>query len=107
MNYKWKKENPIEMIRMAEKMSQKDFARKLGYPNKDQFKYHMRNFTDDIIGKIIKIYDQDLRMEIINFLKFELRNLKKQIKTPKRKTANVDSNESDVEKNVTSLLDRI
>ena len=80
MNYKLNEYNPIEEIRITERMSQEGFAKKLGYDNTAQYSYHVKQFTQDIIGKVNIIYDRDLKTEVINHLKFENRKLKKQIK---------------------------
>ena len=107
MNYKTNEQNPIEMIRLSEQKNQADFAQKLGFEDKSQYSYHMRNFTPDIIEKINALYDRDLSNEIINHLKFKIRKLKKQIKDSSKinkndKIANNPSNNQ-----ISDLINRV
>ncbi len=97
--------NPIEAIRMNERISQTDFSVKLGYPNKHQYIYHVRNFTLDIIQKINAIYERDITMDIINHLKCEIRSLKKQNKVIKKELDKTRSNDND--KSINSMMDKL
>jgi len=46
--------NPIELIRLSEKLTQQEFAEKLGYKEQGTYAYHRNQFTADIIAKIQK-----------------------------------------------------
>ena len=103
MNYKLKNNNPIEMIRMAENVNQKDFSEKLGYLSKDLYTYHMRQFTSEIVTKVKNVYGRDLTMEIINHLKCENRRLKQQYLAIKKELDKASS----YDKSISSMLDKI
>ncbi len=95
-------ENPIEMIRINEKISQKEFAEKIGYSNKDQYAYNVKEFTLDIIQKIQAVYGINISMDIISYLKGKLRNQKKTIPNKTvQKNSNLNNN------NPSNLLDLI
>jgi len=87
--------NPIEMLRIAEKLSQKKFAEKLGYRSKDQYSYHSKEFTKDIIVRVYNIYGIDIVPDIISFLKNEVKSLKRNNNTSK-KPINQANNFSDI-----------
>ena len=106
MNYKISEINPIEAIRLAERISQKDFAKNLGYPNKDRYTHHMRNFTQDVIDRVKAVYDRDIAMEIINHLRYKCRELQKQLKQT-NKLSKSDSNTESPVRSINSILDRI
>ena len=107
MNYKINEMNPIEAIRMSERISQMDFAEKLGYSNKDNYSYHMRNFTQDIIQKVSVAYDRDITMDIINHLKFECRKLKKLNKVLEKNQPKTELNANESNQSISSLLEKI
>ncbi len=98
--------NPIERLRMIEEVSQKNFAVKLGYSNKDNYSYNMRNFTEDIIAKIQSVYDRDITMDIINHLKCENRKLKKQLKAQKKKIDSSGLDGPNKKDDIYGILDR-
>jgi hypothetical protein len=108
MNYKINEMNPIEAIRMAERISQKAFAVKLGYKSKDNYQYHMRNFTQDIVDKVKVVYDRDVTLEIINHLKFKCRKLQKQLKQQKKNQFAKSETTAEVKnKSIRSILDKV
>ena len=94
--------NPVERIRMIEEVSQEKFASQLGYPNKGQYCYHMRNFTEDVIDKIKIAYNRDITMDIINHLKYKCRELHKQLKHSRS-----DSKPKSSERSINSIIDKI
>lgn len=93
MNYKLSENNPLEMMRIGEKMSQDEFAFKLGFLNKAQYIHHMRNFTRMIIDKVKTVYSIDLTMEIINYLKCENRRISKLCKELSKQALKTTDNE--------------
>ncbi len=107
MNYKLNEQNPIEMIRISEKESQKNFAIKLGFSGKDQYRYHMNQFTKEIIDKMKKVYDQDLTIEIINYLKYENRSLMKKNKLSKHELKRKDLESISSKNSISSLVDNM
>ena len=106
MNYKINEMNPLEAIRLTERISQKDFAAKLGYPNKGQYSHHMRNFTQDVIDKVHSVYDRDITMDIINHLKFNCRKLKKQLKAVKKNPTGGSPDDPNKSQNIYDILDK-
>jgi len=96
MNPKWQKINPVELIRMSEKTSQAEFAEKLGFNSKDNYRNHMTRFTKRIIGKINEIYGVDITEEIIIYLHHEIRKFKKQNKELRKYLKNLKSSDNDV-----------
>jgi len=107
MNYKIIEQNPIEMIRIAENVNQKDFAKKLGYPNEDQYKYHKCQFTLDIITKVKNTYDRDITMDIINHLKYKYRKLKKLNKVLEKNQPKTELKAKETNQSISSLLEKI
>ena len=107
MNYKLNEYNPIEMIRIAENISQQEFGTKLGYPNKAKYIYNMREFTSDIIEKVKKTYDRDITKDIINHLKCESRKLKKQMKLRKKNVDKPLLNSLDKDQSISSIMDKV
>ena len=107
MNYKLNENNPIEMIRFFKKLSQGNFATELGYPNKAQYSYHMKKFTQDIIEKVKKTYGQDITMDIINYLKNSNRNLLKKNRALTLGKMKINKHESDANGSLESLLNNI
>jgi len=107
MNYKWNKQNPIEFIRMTERLSQQDFGTKLGYPNKAQYCYNMREFTQDIIEKIKNTYGRDITNDIITYLKFKCRNLRKQIKQCTKDKEIHELSRKNKTQNISSIMDKV
>ncbi len=77
--------NPIEMIRINLKMTQKDFALKLGYQNKDQYAYHANRFTIEIIEKIKNHYNIDITKDVISYLLNKIKCLKSSKSKPAKK----------------------
>jgi hypothetical protein len=73
MNYKMIKDNPIEILRIKHNLSQKDFFRMLDYNNVATYRHHMNEFTEDILKRIRNIYEADLTMEVIAYLKYQLK----------------------------------
>jgi len=91
--------NPIEMIRINLKMTQKDFAQKLDFQNKDQYAYHANRFTIEIIEKIKTHYNIDITQDIISYLLNTIKSLKSSKSKPAKKevkgqTAEFDSFDS-------------
>lgn len=84
MNPGWKSINPIELIRLSEKTSQEDFAEKLRFSGKDNYRYHAVRFTPRIIKVIRELYDVDLTADVIDYLRNEIRSLKKDVKALKK-----------------------
>jgi len=74
MNYKLVKENPIELLRLKHGMSQEDFSSDLGYPNVNQYAYHKKEFTPDILERIKEKYGIDLTADVISYLKYRLKH---------------------------------
>lgn len=72
--------NPIELIRLSEKLTQQEFAEKLGYNEQGTYAYHRNQFTADIIAKIQSVYDRDMNADIIAYLRAEVRKLTKELK---------------------------
>ena len=107
MNYKINEMNPIEAIRMAERISQQEFAVKIGYPGKDRYQHHMRNFTQDIIEKVRNVYDRDLTIEVINHLKYKCRQLSKQLKQQKGRVTKTDLVEERSVGSISSILEKV
>jgi len=107
MDYKTNKDNPIEFIRVTERMSQVQFSVKLGYPNKHQYCHHMRNFTLDIIQKVSVVYDRDITMDIINHLKFKCRKLEKLNKVLEKNQPKTELNAKESNQSISSLLEKI
>ena|SRR5690554_6162022 len=93
MNYKLNQHNPIEMLRISEKMSQEQFAEKLGFTNKGQYAHHMRNFTRELINKVNAVYGTDMTMDVINYLKCENRRLDKLCKELSKLSSNEQKNQ--------------
>ncbi|MDP8267774.1 MAG: hypothetical protein P9L97_03495 [Candidatus Tenebribacter davisii] len=107
MNYKIIEQNPLEAIRLTERISQAQFSVKLGYPNKHQYSHHMRNFTQDIIDKVLAVYDRDITMDIINHLKFECRKLKKLNKVLEKNQPKTELKAKETNQSISSLLEKI
>jgi len=107
MNYKINKMNPIEAIRMAERISQKDFAVKLGYSSKDRYSHHMRNFTQDIIDKVQDVYNRDVTMDIINHLKFKCRQLQKKLMQQTNQVNKSDIEVGKIGRSISSIMDKV
>ncbi len=74
MNYKLIKENPIELLRLKHGMSQEEFAADLGYPNVSQYAYNKKEFTPDILDRVVDKYDIDLKHDVISYLKYSLKH---------------------------------
>ncbi len=77
MKYTSNEINPIEFIRIKEELSQKAFSQKLGFKNKEQYAYHMNNFTPVILDKIKDAYDKDISIKVIKHLKSKIGKLGK------------------------------
>lgn len=76
MNINFKKENPIEMLRIKHNMTQKEFAAVLNYENVESYAYHKNVFSEDIRGRIQEIYSVDLTSDIIAYLLARIRSLR-------------------------------
>jgi hypothetical protein len=66
------RENPIELFRFKQDMTQKQFAEQLGYRDKSNYQQHMKYCSQDIIKRIIEAYGVDLSYAIIKHLRYEL-----------------------------------
>jgi len=77
-------ENPIELLRFKEGMTQKEFAEKLGYKDKSNYQQHMNFYSEDIITRIKSVYQIDLSYDIIRHLSYLQRKKKTKNKVNKR-----------------------
>lgn len=94
--------DPIEMLRLSNKMTQKEFAKKIGYSKKYQYRYNFKNFTKDVIDKIKNEYDFDITMDIIKHLKTKIRGLERKIATKKK-----FEEDSDTASNIREIANKI
>lgn len=76
MNINFKNENPIEMLRIKNNMTQNEFATALKYSNVAKYAYHKNVFSEDIRQRIKDIYSVDLTSAIIAYLLSRIRSMR-------------------------------
>lgn len=95
--------NPIELQRIKQNMSQKEFSSKLGYKSTTTYRDNMNKFSDDILKRINNVYGIDLNRDVITHLKYRLKQLTVSNKPQNKPHKDTVASSSDVD----NLLSRI
>lgn len=113
MNIKHHNVHPVEWLRLQQRLTQSDFAQKLGLDGLGQYQRYLKSCHKKLLLNIIDEYGLDLSHDVISYLNGQIRVLRMQLKnlSPARKsggrvvkTANLAS---DASSSMESILERL